>query len=110
MQLIDEVTTKAEDIVITPEGKMISSSVLTHPFKPLENIRESQIIQEDVHNLLIRIVREHGFDESSTQKLISSIKERVGESMNIHIEYVEHIPRTSSGKFRWVISKVGIPI
>lgn len=110
MLLIDDITTKAEDIVVTPEGKMVSSSVLTHPFKPLTNILESQIIQEDLYNLLIKIVREKGFDESSIDKLIFSLKERIGDSIKIKIEFVEHIPRTESGKFRWVISKVKLPI
>ena len=39
------VTTKAEDIVVTPEGRFVSSSTLTHPFKPMVRIEKSQIVQ-----------------------------------------------------------------
>ena len=33
-----DVATKAEDIVITPDGRYISPSVLTHPFKPFHQL------------------------------------------------------------------------
>lgn len=39
--IMEKVTTKDEDIVTTPDGRLISSSVLTHPFKPMHNIEES---------------------------------------------------------------------
>lgn len=36
LPLMDAVTTKNEDIILTPDGRWISPSVLTHPFKPLK--------------------------------------------------------------------------
>ena len=52
---MDDVTTKDESIVKLSDGRLISPSILTHPFKPMTNIVESQIIQEDL-NTLIKIV------------------------------------------------------
>lgn len=104
------VTTKNEDIVVTQEGKLISSSVLTHPFKPLEAVQESQILQEQIDYLKIKIVRREGYSDNDTKHLIAALRERVGPSMRIELEFVENIPRTPSGKFRWVISKVELPL
>ncbi len=106
MPLIEEVTTKAEDIVVRSDGRMISPSVLTHPFKPMHNIEKSQIIQEDLNHITIKIVKRPAYSEKDTEVLLSSFKERVGSDMNISIEFVSEIPRTKSGKFRWVISNV----
>ena len=36
---IADVTTKAEDIVVTPDGRLISPSILTHPFKPFHGLK-----------------------------------------------------------------------
>lgn len=110
MALMEEVTTKAEDIVVTRDGRMISPSVLTHPFKPLDNIEKSQILQEDVDRIVIRIVRRPGYADSDTDKLLGAFRERVGADMRVDIEFVNDIPTTSSGKFRWVISKVPLPL
>lgn len=110
MPLLDEITTKAEDIVVTPDGRMISPSVLTHPFKPMHNIEKSQIIQEDPKRIVIKIVKRQGYSENDTQTLLSSFRERVGNDMEIGVEFVDDIPAATSGKFRWVISKVALRV
>ena len=110
MPRFNGVSTKDEDIVVTPEGKLVSSSVLTHPFKPLDSVEESQIIQEQIDCLKIKILRREGYSENDSAHLISALRERVGPTMRIELEFVESIPRTKSGKFRWVISKVPLPI
>ncbi len=106
MPLLDDVTTKAEDIVVTSDGRMISPSVLTHPFKPMHNIEKSQIIQEDIRQIVIKIVKRPDYSENDTRILLTSFKERVGSDMDVRIEFVDDICATKSGKFRWVISKV----
>lgn len=109
MPLIDDVTTKAEDIVVTPDGRMVSSSVLTHPFKPLGSIRESQIIQENIRNITIKIVKGTNYDDNATIQLVAAMQERIGKQIKIDVRFVNKIPRTTSGKLRWVISKVDLP-
>ena len=104
--LMEDVTTKAEDIITTYDGRLISSSILTHPFKPMHNIAESQIIQEDLKNIRIKIVKLPSYSEEDTEYLIGEMGKRLGKDMEIHIEFVDSIPRTDAGKFRWVISKV----
>lgn len=108
--LLEDVTTKAEDIITTGDGRFISSSILTHPFKPLTNIVKSQIIQEDVKNIRIIIVKGPSYNNQDTELLISEMQKRVGADMKIHIEYTDEIPATASGKFRWVISRVPLSI
>jgi phenylacetate-CoA ligase len=104
------ITTKDEDIVVTPEGKLVSSSVLTHPFKPLDSVLESQIIQEEPGRLQVRIVRRSDFSDKDSAHLISALRARVGPTMHIELQFVDNIPRTKTGKFRWVISKVPLPL
>ncbi len=100
------VTTKAEDIVVTPEGRFVSSSTLTHPFKPMVRIEKSQIVQEAPGRVVVKIVRRPGYTDADTRILVSALAERLGPSVAIDIQFVEDIPRGPSGKFRWVISRV----
>jgi phenylacetate-CoA ligase len=104
------VTTKAEDIVVTPEGKLVSSSVLTHPFKPLDSVHESQLVQEKIDFLKVKIVPRISFSENDSAKLVDALRERVGPTMRIEVDIVESIPRTKAGKLRWVISKISLPL
>lgn len=104
--LIDDVTTKQEDTVITPDGRWISSSTLTHPFKLIKNIIESQIIQEELTHLTISIVCGPKYSQKDTDLLLKGLVERLGDAIQISFVFVDSIPREKSGKFRWVISNV----
>lgn len=106
LPLMEDVTTKAEDILALRDGRMISPSVLTHPFKPMHCVEQSQIIQEDYDRITIRIVPNAQFRPADSEHLIREFKARLGEEMQIRIETVQELPRTRSGKFKWVISKV----
>jgi len=104
--LMDQVTTKLEDIIVLQDGRMIPSSILTHPFKPLDNILKSQIIQTDIRTLEIYLVKGSNYTDSDSELLLKGMKERVGSNMSINLKFVEDIPNEKSGKFRWVISKL----
>lgn len=110
LQLMDDVTTKAEDTLTLKDGRLIPPSVLTHPFKPLNSIEESQIIQKDYDRIVVKIVRRQDYTDGDTQHLVRELKSRVGEDARIEIEFVEKLPRTAAGKFRWVISEVPLGI
>jgi phenylacetate-CoA ligase len=107
LRRVRDVTTKAEDIVLTPDGRMISPSILTHPFKPLVQVLKSQIIQERLDHITVKIVPSSEFSPRDREQLIHELQLRLGSNMSIDIELVSDIERQQSGKYRWVISHVG---
>jgi phenylacetate-CoA ligase len=104
--LMEDVTTKQESIITLPDGRLISPSVMTHPFKPMHNIRESQIIQKELDRLFVRLVPDDNYTEDDEKQLRKAFHERLGEQVKLDIEYVNHIPKEKSGKFKWVISYI----
>jgi phenylacetate-CoA ligase len=100
------VATKAEDIVVTPDGRFISPSVLTHPFKPFDQLRKSQVIQDAPDHVLVKLVAGSTFTDAHRAALLAGLRERLGAAMRVDVEVVDDIPPERSGKFRWVISKV----
>jgi len=106
--LLKPVETKMEDIIITPEGNLISASLLTFPFKKAKGIVESQIIQKDKNSLVVKLVTNDLFTRDEKLNLINNISSCVGLRMKIFIEKVDKISRTKNGKFRFVISEIDI--
>ena len=104
--LMDDVATKDESIITLPDGRLISPSVLTHPFKPMHNILESQIIQEDLDQLLVRIVKGAAYTIKDEELLLAGFGERLGAAIRVKIDYVESVRGTQGGKFKWVFSKI----
>jgi phenylacetate-CoA ligase len=106
MQVMSNVSTKSEDMVRTADGREISPSILTHPFKPFSQIEKSQIIQEDVGHLRVLIVLREGDFDDVADGLRKGLHDRLGSEMQIDFEKVDDIQRASSGKYRWVVSKL----
>lgn len=106
LPLMEDVSTKAEDILALKDGRMISPSVLTHPFKPMHGVEQSQIIQEDYDRITIKIVPNAQFRSDDAEHLIREFKARLGDDMHIQVDIVDVLARTKAGKFKWVISKV----
>ena len=104
--VLADVATKAEDIVVTPDGRFISPSVLTHPFKPFHQILKSQIVQDALDHLDVAIVPSAEFTDAHRSLLVAGLRERVGDGMRIDTRLVSGIPPGASGKYRWVVSRV----
>lgn len=104
MPIIREVIGRTEDIVIGPDGREM---VRFHGiFVDQPRIREGQIIQETLRRIRVKIVPVETFTESDRQCVVERIHERLGPSVEVVVETVEEIPRTSRGKFRAVISQL----
>lgn len=103
---IQDVTTRDEDTVTTPDGRYLSPSALGTATKDLENVEHIQIWQEDLHTIDVRLVPRAGYREDEGDSVRQSLQKIVGANVNITVRTVSDIPRTSAGKFRWVVSKV----
>jgi phenylacetate-CoA ligase len=103
-RIIDHIAGRDDDFLITPDGRYVGR--LDFVFKAVDTVRESQIVQEDLHTIVIRIAPLPGFTNADEQTVMAKLRERIGGGMNIRVEIVDSIPRGASGKFRYVISKV----
>ena len=110
LPLMNDVATKAEDLLRLRDGRFIPPSVLTHPFKPLNSIDASQLVQTELDRLIVRLVPRADYSDSHGQRLVRELKARLGADMHIDIELVEELPRTARGKFKWVVSQVDLEL
>ncbi len=95
------------DFIVAPEKNIVSPLLLNHPFHHLEEIREGQIIQEDIRTLKIRIAPWERILENTREQLRNEIEGCLASSaMRVIIEEVEDIPRTISCKKPFVISRI----
>lgn len=108
--LMADVTTKAEDTLTLKDGRLISPSVLTHPFKPLDCIEGSQIVQTAPDAVTVRIVPGGDYTDAHTRHLIDELGERLGSDVKVDVQLVDRLETSSNGKFKWVISHVPLGI
>jgi phenylacetate-CoA ligase len=104
---VKRIVGRVEGYVWTPEGRAIGR--LDHIFKGTKHIRESQIVQEALNRVVIRIVPAEGFTAEDEKLVLANARERLGPTMHIEVKRVEKIERTPQGKFLAVVSKIRPP-
>ena len=103
MPLIKELVGRLEDTVVGRDGR---ETVRFHGiFIGLENVREGQIIQEELDRFTIRLVVLPDFGKSDKEIIYDRFQQRLGE-IKLDYEFVDKIERTKAGKFKAVISHV----
>lgn len=104
MPVIKEVVGRIEDVITGPDGRQM---VRFHGiFVNQPHVIEGQVIQETLQDFVVKVVPTPGFSEADIQDIQARMHQRLGKNVNVVIEQVESIPRTSAGKFKAVISKV----
>ena len=73
---------------------------------PLVKEEKSQIIQEHLDHLVVKIVPSAQFTVDEERALVAGLTQRLGVGVHIEVRLVDDIPREPSGKYRWVISRV----
>ncbi|WP_027339027.1 phenylacetate--CoA ligase family protein [Halonatronum saccharophilum] len=92
---------RKDDLIITPDGNQVSR--LGYVLKNNSEVKEAQIIQNDIREIIIKVVPNKGVLEINKDKIITSIKKRLGEEINYSIVEAQEIPRQENGKFRYVV-------
>jgi phenylacetate-CoA ligase len=94
---------RADDVIYTRDGRAVGR--LDPIFKSGLPIREAQIVQESLSGLRLRYVPAPETPDVDLSTLVQALRDRLGD-VQITLEPVAQIPRSSNGKFRSVISKL----
>jgi phenylacetate-CoA ligase len=103
-RIVERVDGRHEDYVVLRNGARVGR--MDHIFKDMVNVREAQIRQAVPGELVMHVVRGSEYSDADEHMLLEETAKRVGEDMRVEIEYVDALPRTSSGKLRFVVSDV----
>jgi phenylacetate-CoA ligase len=102
MPVIREVVGRVEDVVVGPDGRQM---VRFHGvFVDLPHIREGQIVQEALDQIVVNIVPAGQFGPGDERVLVERVRQRLGSQVTVTVQLVDSIPRTRAGKFQPVVS------
>jgi phenylacetate-CoA ligase len=93
------------DFLVTPSGKIVHALAIIYAIREMPAIKEFQVLQDELMHVLIRVVTTPAFSNVDRERLLAKANIALGEGMRISLEIVSEIPRSASGKFRYVISK-----
>lgn len=101
-KVLQEINGRNEDFVQTPEGNKILR--FDYLFKDTSSIYEAQIIQYNLYEIIIRIVKRDDYNFKNEKFLTNLVHTKISPSLKVFFEYVPIIERDKNGKFRAVRS------
>ncbi|MBD3347913.1 MAG: AMP-binding protein [Candidatus Eisenbacteria bacterium] len=106
LRLLTGITGKAEDIVVTPGGRMIPGPLLSYALKGISGVVRSQLVQERPETLTVRLVVNEDFLPRDEDLIRKGLTERLGDEVTLRFDYVSEIELSGRAKYRWIISSV----
>lgn len=107
LPLIKDILGRTTDFLITPEGVMISGASLTiYLIANTPGVRQAQLVQDKKEKVQINVVRGPAFNTDSMTFLENTLPNFFGPTMTYNYNFVEEIPKTSSGKYRFSICNI----
>lgn len=108
--VLRKIVGRTTDTITTKDGRLVHGEYFTHAFYGIEGITRFQFIQEDLEKYSLVLVRDETFREEALEGIVREIKAKVGQDSEVEIRFVDDIPITESGKFRFTVSKVPFTI
>ena len=98
-----QVAPRSVDFIKTPEGKLLHGINFDYlPKYFLEEIRQFQIVQHDLHAITVTVVKDAGFNDATLSRFEKKLREIVGEAISLRFVLQDSIPREKTGKTRFV--------
>lgn len=106
MPRVRSINGRQEDAIIAPNGRVITTLFIV--FDKVPGIAHGQVIQEELGELRLRIVRTPDYTAQSEETLLHFVRQFVGSEMKVRLEYLKYddLHRKRTGKFRTIISRV----
>jgi phenylacetate-CoA ligase len=104
--VVREIMGRQADVIRTPSGRQFGAAILTHLLYGVDNIVESQIVQQAIDRITIKYVRGPSFSQQDLENLKRLVAKHLPQELAVDFEEVSSIEKTSSGKLKPVVSRI----
>jgi phenylacetate-CoA ligase len=89
------------------DGRKISPSFGPHLFLRIPGVRQFQIVQNSMDNVILKIIPDSKFTQNTAETAKSALLRYLGD-INIDVQICENIETSRSGKLRFVINNMPV--
>ena len=104
LPMLKEIQGRTTDFVVAADGTVMHGLALIYILRDLPGLSSFKVVQESRERTRVQLVAGPGFDLSREGEIVRGFKRRLGEAVEVVVEFVDHIPAEKSGKFRYIVS------
>jgi phenylacetate-CoA ligase len=110
LPLIKRIEGRLQELIVTKDKRLITLTALifAQHFNAFSKIKQMQLVQEEEGRLVVMIVKIEGYSARHEQEIRQKMQKSVDDQLDIDFSYVDEIPKTERGKYRFLIQKLPI--
>lgn len=106
LPVLEEVQGRTTDFVVARDGTVMHGLALIYTVRDLPGVERFRIEQTSIDQTIVQVVAGATFDGAAEERIIRDFKARLGDAVDVRVEKVADIACETSGKFRYVVSRV----
>ncbi len=107
-RLFKRIEGRLQELIVTSKGRLISMTAINMHDETFDNVKQFQFYQDTPGKLILNIVPSEKLIEKDLQRIYDNLKRKVGDDTDLEIKLVKSIPRTKTGKLRFLVQKLEI--
>jgi phenylacetate-CoA ligase len=105
--MLERLEGRVADFLKKPDGGQVAGvSLVERTLTKVPGVEQMQLVQEDLHEIIINRVKGKEFTATTDQQLLQEFREIFDDSVTLTLRDVNKIPQETSGKYRFSICKI----
>ncbi len=110
LHVLGKVEGRKTDFIVRSDGTIMHALAIIYVLREHQDIQEFKFIQHELNRVEVLVVPRASWSPDSSRALVVGIQARLGDDCRVEINLVDHIAAEASGKHRYVVSHVPLPL
>jgi phenylacetate-CoA ligase len=108
-QILEKISGRNDDIFLMQDGTQIEGGYFGMLLYSRPWVEKCQVIQKNYSSILFRIKKsEQSYEPEELIDIKSKVQKLMGKDCQVDFEFVDNIPASPSGKFRYILSEIHV--
>ena len=104
LPLMDVVHGRGTDFLYLPDGTVKHALSIIYPLRALDGLAWFRVVQDEHFAVTVEAVRADDAVPLTPAQIVDAVRPVVGDEVKLAAHFLERIPETGSGKYRYVVS------
>jgi len=109
LHVIQEVTGRSTDFVVCADGTIMHALAVIYVLRALKGVSQFKCVQHTPTRMEVQIVPGSSWRAEDRDTVVAQLRARMGSTLQVDVRLQDAIEPESSGKHRYVVSRVPLP-
>ena len=106
--LVERISGRIQEYLVARNGRLIPNTALNLHSGIFDDVLCYQFYQDAPGKIVLNVVRKPSYESWRTEHMRGEIQRKLGNEVELHIRFVEDIPKTNRGKHRFILQRLPI--